>query len=392
MTSSVAVLGSPIFQAFYPGTTSPLVGGLLYTLTPGGSLSQTIASYPTVIDAQNQTNANTNPIVLDANGSAPVVVLGPTKLELQDPTGVQEWSFDNFNLQGSNIYDSNGIPLLLFSGQSNAVNYLTIANAVTGSNPIISATGSDASIGMSINLKSNNNLNLNTGTSGLVNAQGSIADAGSLTVGTGATIGGTATISGNIVTSGSLSVNGPANNIQIVGSNSGSPVLATATGTDNNVLFQINGKGTSGVGIQGSTGGVSSASGNIGEVFTVTVAGGSAISLTSGIGQNIMSLALPTGNWLAVGALLFTSGAGTSVTGMFSAFNNVSNTLPADYYRGNYICPAGINLNSASASVVAQTRYFSNSLGGQTIWLIAAASFSGGTCGAYGTMTIIRMP
>jgi len=51
------------------------------------------------------------------------------------------------------INDSNGNEEIIFTATGSAVNELTIANAATGSNPNISATGSDANIGINLTPK-----------------------------------------------------------------------------------------------------------------------------------------------------------------------------------------------------------------------------------------------
>ena len=89
---NVSICPYPRFKATYPGTGNPLAGGQLYTLQPGtvgvGSLKATYT------DSTGST-ANTNPVILDANGEADVWLSGYTKLVLLDPTGVQVWSEDN---------------------------------------------------------------------------------------------------------------------------------------------------------------------------------------------------------------------------------------------------------------------------------------------------------
>ena len=46
------------------------------------------------------------------------------------------------------IYDNNSNPELIFTVAASATNYMTIANASTGSNPTLTATGSDTNIGV----------------------------------------------------------------------------------------------------------------------------------------------------------------------------------------------------------------------------------------------------
>jgi len=50
---------------------------------------------------------------------------------------------------GTSILDTNGNQLALLTATSSAVNEVTLANAATGNNPILSATGDDSNIGIS---------------------------------------------------------------------------------------------------------------------------------------------------------------------------------------------------------------------------------------------------
>jgi hypothetical protein len=54
---------------------------------------------------------------------------------------------------GTSILDTNGNELFLLTATGSAVNEITLANAATGSSPILSATGSDTDIGISIQPK-----------------------------------------------------------------------------------------------------------------------------------------------------------------------------------------------------------------------------------------------
>ena len=51
------------------------------------------------------------------------------------------------------IYDANGNELLLVTATGSAVNELTLANAATGNPPILSATGGDTNIGITLTPK-----------------------------------------------------------------------------------------------------------------------------------------------------------------------------------------------------------------------------------------------
>jgi len=50
---------------------------------------------------------------------------------------------------GTSILDTNGLQLALLTATSSAVNEITLANAATGNDPIISATGDDSNVGIS---------------------------------------------------------------------------------------------------------------------------------------------------------------------------------------------------------------------------------------------------
>jgi hypothetical protein len=83
----------PRFRAYYPGTSTPLVGGQLYTVLPGTTVDP--ANYKdTYTDSTGAAN-NTNPIILDANGEADVWLDDYTKLVLYDALGNLIWTHDN---------------------------------------------------------------------------------------------------------------------------------------------------------------------------------------------------------------------------------------------------------------------------------------------------------
>ena len=54
---------------------------------------------------------------------------------------------------GTKILDVNGLELLNLTATSSAVNELTLANAATGNNPILSATGGDTNVGITLTPK-----------------------------------------------------------------------------------------------------------------------------------------------------------------------------------------------------------------------------------------------
>jgi hypothetical protein len=62
-----------------------------------------------------------------------------------------------FGTSGKGIVDTNGNESMLFTATASAVNELTVANAATGNNPVVSATGGDTNIGITLTPKGSGN-------------------------------------------------------------------------------------------------------------------------------------------------------------------------------------------------------------------------------------------
>lgn len=94
----MALFNYPKFKAF---TTAgvPLAGGLLYTYEQGTTTPKTTYSDSAL------SVANTNPIVLDANGEANVYLSGYYKMVLKTSAGVTLWTLDNVAGIGSSVLD-----------------------------------------------------------------------------------------------------------------------------------------------------------------------------------------------------------------------------------------------------------------------------------------------
>jgi hypothetical protein len=72
----------------------------------------------------------------------------------------------------TSINDTNGNELIGVTATTSAVNELTIANAATGNNPVISATGSDTNIGITLTPKGTGNAVLTSGNLVVANGNG----------------------------------------------------------------------------------------------------------------------------------------------------------------------------------------------------------------------------
>ena len=70
------------------------------------------------------------------------------------------------------ILDGAGLELLKFTATASAVNEVTITNAATGTNPIISGTGTDADVGLILQGKGDSDIRLEAGGTGSVVIEG----------------------------------------------------------------------------------------------------------------------------------------------------------------------------------------------------------------------------
>ncbi len=163
------IIGGPKFQAFDTNG-DPLSGGLVWTYISGTTTLK--ATYPSLTDAKNGTNANTNPIVLNSRGEADITTAGSTKLILENPPvspathGSVIWTKDDVDTSSTDIFDPNGNEVLKFNYVASAVNEWTMTNAVVGTGPILEATGGDSNIGINIKSKSGGEVVVTSGING----------------------------------------------------------------------------------------------------------------------------------------------------------------------------------------------------------------------------------
>jgi hypothetical protein len=111
------ILGTPKPQ-FFDSSGSPLSSGTLSVLNPADDTNK--ASYPTYDDAEAATNANVNPVVLDARGEPPNGLWGldseDYKLVLKDSAGTTIWTADDITMGGNT---QAGIGKILYPQTSN---------------------------------------------------------------------------------------------------------------------------------------------------------------------------------------------------------------------------------------------------------------------------------
>lgn len=103
---ATAVYAAPLVSPKFRGFTAagaPLTGGLVNVYLAGTTTRTN--SYPTYADGVAGTNANANPVVLDANGEAPIFLPilstgGLYKIVLTDSTGSGGYTIDSINPAG----------------------------------------------------------------------------------------------------------------------------------------------------------------------------------------------------------------------------------------------------------------------------------------------------
>lgn len=130
---------------------------------------------------------------------------------------------------------------------------------------------------------------------------------------------------------------------------------------------------------------------SIGAIVTSSVASGSAVALTTGTAANVTSITLTEGDWNVYGVTGFLPAATTSITALNGGSSSVSatvGTLGASFsFSQAAVVPGAVGqefANPVTRVVVAK---------GQTavIYLVARATFTVSTLGAYGTISARRM-
>lgn len=157
-----------------------------------------------------------------------------------------------------------------------------------------------------------------------------------------------------------------------------SPGIGVA-GTDTNITLSLNGKGTGGAQVNGTSAGGNAAAGFVGEVFSNQVLFASAITLTTTTtSYDITSIALTAGDYDVWGNFFIFSGVNlmTAVSGWIgtSSATPIDNSLTTKYTAG---------VTTVLAFPVPQQRI--NVSGNQTVYLSVSSAFTGTAptaCGA----------
>lgn len=141
-------------------------------------------------------------------------------------------------------------------------------------------------------------------------------------------------------------------------------------------------------GIVGVTTNSNAAAGIVGEYVSSTVASSSAVSLTTATAANVTSISLTAGDWDVEANIFFTQQAGTTSTYLIAGLNSTSATIPSNNDGGRYNL-LGFSGDAADATSKPSRRYSLSAT--TTIYVVAQAGFSGGTCSAFGQLFARRV-
>jgi len=137
------------------------------------------AANATSADTANQVKSNATTGVLQVAGPASAATRVMTTPDAnftvartdagQTFTGVNTFTSPKII---TDISDTNGNEIFKITATASAVNELTVANAATGNNPVVSATGSDTNIGITLTPKGTGNAVLTSGNLAVANGNG----------------------------------------------------------------------------------------------------------------------------------------------------------------------------------------------------------------------------
>jgi hypothetical protein len=141
-----------------------------------------------------------------------------------------------------------------------------------------------------------------------------------------------------------------------------------------------------GLWLNGAAGG-NATTGTVGEYVSSLVAIGSPQSLSNGTAANVTSISLTAGDWDVEGNVNFTETTST-VTARTAGISSTSATLPTD--GSEAYCGVQSTVTSETNSIPLPRKRISIA-STTTVYLVAKATFSAGTCGGFGAITARRV-
>lgn len=148
------------YQVFYDSTGKVRAAG---KITFYLNTTTTLAS---IFSDEALTVAQSNPYTLDAFGRivGDVKYKGLLTLKIQNSDDSDVLTLDNVAAsKGLILFDNAGNEVIVTAGVSSAVNEITVTNAATGNAPVVSTTGGDTNIGLTLTPKGTGGTTITTG-------------------------------------------------------------------------------------------------------------------------------------------------------------------------------------------------------------------------------------
>lgn len=164
------------------------------------------------------------------------------------------------------------------------------------------------------------------------------------------------------------------------------PTIGVATATS------VNGSGTAGCPVQGTTAGGNATAGYVGEYIVSNIVSGSAVSLTTATNAQITSISLTAGDWDVEAQIVFSTAATTSVTNLSGGMSLSSSSFAAGSDTlGVFINYYSVFVPGTDTFAFGCPRGRQSLSGTTTVYLLALATFTASTLSAYGYISARRV-
>lgn len=164
------------------------------------------------------------------------------------------------------------------------------------------------------------------------------------------------------------------------------PTLGVATATS------LNGSGTAGCPVQGTTAGGNATAGYVGEYIVSNIASGSAVSLTTNTYAQITSISLTAGDWDVEAQIVFVTATTTSVRELRGGMNTSSTSIQTNFDSlGVFINPCPVFVPGAVTFAFGCPRGRQSLSSTTPLYLVVRAIFTVSTMTSYGYISARRI-
>jgi hypothetical protein len=179
------------------------------------------------------------------------------------------------------------------------------------------------------------------------------------------------------------------NYIQAINSASTNPVALQALGTATNLILELQGKGTGGAAVQGTSTNDSAPAGYVGQIISAEVLIGSPVTISSNSATDIATLPLTAGQWDVYANIGVVGSTGTTLDTMIGCINTSTSINPASR-RAFVAYGTSFPLGAGDIETVVPSQFF-QLIGNTTIHLVIQSQFNvTSTIGAFGYIWAIR--